>query len=551
MKRPWLLVAAWLLLLLPTLAAGHYVYRLLLRQQEQISTSAKYAIETRAGNVAEAMALTIEDVKQGLMDNLQRLHTADELMDWKARHPLIRNVFVWDEHRGLLVPNPERPASDEDARFIERIGPLFEDESVWRAAATVEQHDNSSQVEYAQQVASTRGRLRSLAERPAQADQAPPVQDGGWIPWFNGQELALLAWRPDATAKQRIGLELEVMALVSRLMNSLPVDPPPGQVYALRDGMETIVYQTGADIVREDTPVIAGVAVGTSLPHWSVAVYQTGPSSAVPSQNSLRALTLLVVVGVMGSILLGGSLLLWQAWRAWQDARQKTSFVSNVSHELKTPLTTIRMYAELLGEGRVQEKEKKESYLQTIVGESQRLTRLVNNVLDFSRLEQGRKKYALERMNLAQLAQDVLDTQRVRLIQASMQVQTSWPDQPCMVTADRDAVEQVILNVTDNAIKYAGDGVELKVELVCNEAGCHMTVEDRGPGVPATHRKQVFEKFHRVDDSLTAKQPGSGLGLSIARQLMRDMGGDLTCSDRPGGGARFTITLPQNKDTLS
>ncbi|MBI5445696.1 MAG: HAMP domain-containing histidine kinase [Deltaproteobacteria bacterium] len=178
------------------------------------------------------------------------------------------------------------------------------------------------------------------------------------------------------------------------------------------------------------------------------------------------------------------------------------------------------------------------------MAESQRLTRLVNNVLDFSRLEQGRKTYSRETFDLRGAVRAVLDAQAGRLQEAGVRLDVRMPEVPLRVRADRDALEQAVLNLLDNAVKYAGAGGELTVEAGRDGPGCRVRFLDRGPGVPPSHRTRIFEKFHRVDDSLAARQPGSGLGLAIARQLLRDLGGDLAYRPRKGGGASFEITLP-------
>jgi signal transduction histidine kinase len=240
----------------------------------------------------------------------------------------------------------------------------------------------------------------------------------------------------------------------------------------------------------------------------------------------------------------GGLLLLQEARRSALDARRKTTFVANVSHELKTPLTTIRMYAELLGEGRVRDEAKVRHYLRTIVGESQRLSRLIGNVLDFGRLEQGRKEYRVEALDPADTVSDILARQRERLEAAGLKVETTFPPAAARVRADRDSLEQVLLNLVDNALKYAAAGGELHVAVVPAGAQVQIRVEDRGPGVPAAQRERVFDLFHRLDDELTRRQPGCGLGLTLARRLLRDQGGDLGCEARPGGGAAFIVSLP-------
>jgi signal transduction histidine kinase len=202
------------------------------------------------------------------------------------------------------------------------------------------------------------------------------------------------------------------------------------------------------------------------------------------------------------------------------------------------------MYAEMLAEGRVSDPDKRTHYLHVITRESQRLTRLVNNVLDFSRLEQGRKNYHPTRLDLGESLAEILEGQTGRLQEAGLEVVTAWAPGAAMVKVDRDALEQAVLNLIDNAIKYAATGGRLTVQLEPQGAAWCVSVQDKGPGIPADQREKIFRQFHRVDDSLTGASGGFGLGLSIARRLMADQGGTLVCEAAPGGGARFVITLP-------
>jgi len=289
-------------------------------------------------------------------------------------------------------------------------------------------------------------------------------------------------------------------------------------------------------------PYIHLLPIGAEMPGWSLEVY-FNPEAKFSSHFMVLG-TVLVTVLVI-SVLLGGTLLMREARREAFDAARKTSFVSNVSHELKTPLTTIRMYAELLGEGRVRDQAKQKTYLTTIISESQRLTRLVNNVLDFSRLEQGRKQYNPDDVPLAEVVRSVIEAQRPRLEEAGFQVETDLTAAADLhVRIDRDALEQVMLNLMDNALKYAADGHWLGVKISHDAQHATLTVSDHGQGVPADQQEKIFEMFHRVDDSITARLPGAGLGLSIARRLLRDQEGDLHYEPNPGGGASFVATLP-------
>lgn len=198
----------------------------------------------------------------------------------------------------------------------------------------------------------------------------------------------------------------------------------------------------------------------------------------------------------------------------------------------------------MLEQGRVRDARQGSEYLRTIGRETQRLARLVNNALDFSRLEQGRKKFAREPIELGAEIGRLLDTQAPRLAEAGMKLERELPTVPLPITSDRDALEQIVLNLIDNACKYAASGGEVTVAAGrTNGPGAYVSVADRGPGVPAEHRERIFEKFHRVDNALTAEKTGAGLGLSIARQLARGLGGELRHTPRQGGGAEFILEL--------
>ena len=241
---------------------------------------------------------------------------------------------------------------------------------------------------------------------------------------------------------------------------------------------------------------------------------------------------------------MGGRALLREARRTEEEAAQKTSFVANVSHELRTPLTTIRLYAELLHQGRVTDRDRQIEYLATIGRESERLGRLVNDVLDFSRLEQGQKQFTKTQLDLGAEIAGMVSMQTPSLEAAGLEVELTTPADPLVLETDRDAIQQIVLNLLDNVAKYAADGREVSITVVRRSPrGAEITVADRGPGVPAALRQAVFERFRRLDESLTATRSGAGLGLSIARALARGLGGDLECRSRSGGGAEFVLLL--------
>ncbi len=535
----------WLLLLIPTVIVGVFAFIMLGHEKERLQQAESDLAQGKARLYADQISLAVENVQHALLEHLARIppeRLTVELERWDRENPLARNVFIWHPRRGLLRPNPRQPENREQFRFIMRYEPLFSGRVKW--GTTLAQPEAASNVQKTVQ--------QSIAP-------ATPYRSG-WAPWYSENHLHLLGWVQMKPGGIIHGVELEMMAFLSRLYAPAAGNPDSGndrlelrnaslETVTLTDGAGNILHQSGPLDVVGQREAAGMVLVGPALPHWQVHFYR-GPSGSGSSANSAFVLLAGLLVGTfLAAILLGGSLLLWQAHRHALEARQRTSFVSNVSHELKTPLTSIRMYAELLGEDRVTDPEKRGKYLAIITAESQRLGRLVNNVLDFSQLEQGRKKYHLEDLMLAELVSDVVDAQSLRLEAAGISVEQRLEAAGAItIRADRDALEQALINLIDNACKYAAAGKELVLELERHGPHCRLAVMDRGPGIDREHANKVFDKFHRVDHSLTRRQDGVGLGLSISRRLLRDLGGDLVYEARAGGGACFTIILPIQED---
>jgi signal transduction histidine kinase len=366
-----------------------------------------------------------------------------------------------------------------------------------------------------------------------------PSLRSAWRPWNWENSFFLLGFVEDSLRRQIFGVELELLALLARLPAAL--DGGSTAAFVLRDQLGSTYFQS-RPVARTETPVDV-FSLGPALPFFELAVFPADPASfARLGRGSFVAMALLVGV-FLAAIASGGGLLIAQTRRSWKEAMQKTSFVSNVSHELKTPLTTLRMYTELLRGGKVT-GEKQTQYLNVMLTEGERLSRLVSNVLDFSRLEEGRKKYQRETYDLGSQVEQVVEGARLAFERPELSLTMVPADGPLMVNTDRDAVEQIMLNLLDNATKYGGAGGEIRVVTDSPRGKPRIRVMDRGPGVSHDQRERIFEKFHRVDNSLTATQGGCGLGLSIARRLARDLGGDLRYENRPGGGAVFLLELP-------
>ena len=288
--------------------------------------------------------------------------------------------------------------------------------------------------------------------------------------------------------------------------------------------------------------------IGEILPHWETAIYLLHPERLSQSAAALRLTLSLLIAVLLLAIGVGGALIVMDLNRQLALARQKTDFVSNVSHELKTPLTSIRMFSELLAEERVEDREKQKNYLNIITAEAARLTRLINNVLDFSRMERGEKKYHFQKCDLAAVTRETVESYRPQLEANGFNLETALPETPVHVNGEADALSQIVVNLLSNAEKYSLERKEITVELERKEQPLphvELRVLDRGPGVPAGSEKKIFEQFYRAHDSLSSGIQGSGLGLTLARQIARAHGGDLTFRRRGReGGSCFVLRLP-------
>ena len=235
---------------------------------------------------------------------------------------------------------------------------------------------------------------------------------------------------------------------------------------------------------------------------------------------------------------------------ALRYAEQRSNFVAAVSHELKTPLTAIRMYGEMLRDGLVASEEKRDQYHRHITAETERLTRLVNNVLELSRLENGAPRPTLDTAPLGPVVAEAAELARphaeAKGFALRVEVEPGLPP----VRIERDALLQVLFNLIDNAVKYADGGAPKEIGLAARREGdsVRLTVRDRGPGVPPRHVRRIFEPFYRGENELTRRTKGTGIGLALVRGLAGRMGARVSGRNRSGGGFEVEITFPRADD---
>jgi signal transduction histidine kinase len=390
-----------------------------------------------------------------------------------------------------------------------------------------------------------------IAASEAEFCQLMGTASDGMLARFVDNKLNVLFWyrRPE-NPQYVFGAQLSIPRLVQKLKPSLEKLGPSLRdeicVALLDDSARPVALSHSNFRTSWKRPFVA-TEIGETLPHWEVALYLLDPAKLTRSARTLKLTLGAVIALLVLAIAVGSWLIVTDLNRQLTLARQKTDFVSNVSHELKTPLTSIRMFSELLAEGRVTDPVKQRSYLSIITAETARLSRLINNVLDFARIERGEKKYHFQTCDLNNLLRDTAETYRPHLEANGFKFDYDLPEAPLTINGDRDALAQVIVNLLSNAEKYSDSRKEISVRLEQQTNPLpfvEVKVLDRGLGVPDGTEEKIFEQFYRAHDSLSSGIQGSGLGLTLARQIARAHGGEVVYERRDGGGSCFTLRLP-------
>jgi signal transduction histidine kinase len=279
------------------------------------------------------------------------------------------------------------------------------------------------------------------------------------------------------------------------------------------------------------------------FPGLTLAIKLPGTTLAAMGQHFVR--TSFLILGTISLLLTGGIVMTHRnISREMALARLKSDFVSNVSHELRTPLSLIRLYAETLEMGRLKSPEKYQEYYGIIRKESERLTALINNILDFSRIEAGRKEYDFRQTDMRELVRNTLESYRYQIEQSGFAFEEKIAEDVPLLSVDREAMARSLLNLVNNALKYSQDQKYIGVNLFRDNGSVKLEVVDHGIGIPPAEQQKIFDKFYRVGDPLVHNTKGSGLGLSLVRHIVQAHGGEVLVDSVPGRGSKFTINLP-------
>jgi two-component system phosphate regulon sensor histidine kinase PhoR len=251
-----------------------------------------------------------------------------------------------------------------------------------------------------------------------------------------------------------------------------------------------------------------------------------------------------LILALVATTVIGTAAALVVLYKEAQVAKLQTDFVNKVSHELRTPLTSIRMFVETLQMGRLPDPARQVEALSIIANETARLSALINRLLDWARMESGRRSYRLESVSVTDVIDEALAALEPQLLQAPAQVSCKVTPGLPRVRADRAALADALTNLLHNAHKYTGGEKRIAVAARAQGPTVVITVEDNGPGIAAPDQKRIFDKFYRAKDPLDRSIEGSGLGLAMVQHIVEGHGGRVSVSSEPGQGATFTVVLP-------
>jgi signal transduction histidine kinase len=473
----------------------------------------------------------------------------------------------WERSAELLFREQARDVASMAADKIEMLLRQSDDELLARLQALVEGGDLRPETleGFARQTPLVQrvylfdraGRLRYPAA-PAEGDAAVFAALLGEVSrglWEGGGRRDVVAGdRSLLAAVLRGGDGAPVLAAVTRDPSTLQREVLDRTLRALDSPIIcVIVDESGRPIGNAQAVVGASLLVTVpfrqALPTWRIALYQ--PAGASPRQSVRRQVMLFTTAfGVLLVVIVAGLVVTFRLVRRETEmARLKSDFVANVSHDLKTPLSVIRMFGETLEMDRVRDEAARREYYRVITRESERLSRLIDNVLDFSRIEGGRRRYERTPTAVEPLVRDVVDAFAWPLTRQGFKVEVHVaPDLP-EVPLDAEAVAQALGNLVDNAIKYSVERKTLLIDAALIGDELALSVADEGIGIPRAEHARIFEKFYRVGHSETQGRRGSGVGLALVRHVAEAHGGRVIVESVPGSGSRFTIRIPISKES--
>ncbi|MBN2861752.1 MAG: GHKL domain-containing protein [Bacteroidales bacterium] len=280
------------------------------------------------------------------------------------------------------------------------------------------------------------------------------------------------------------------------------------------------------------------------LPSWSLILYPVSSGLFTSLFHRGAGIFLYIFIAIVIILAFGLIFTLQSVNNEMRLSKMKSYFMSTVSHEFKSPLTSIRQMAEMLVDGRVSSPERQLKYHTSILQQSERLSHLIDNILDFSKMEEGQKIFQFEKADITLVVKDIVESFQYHKAGQGFDISLSIPGLVPDIVFDREAMEQVMHNLLDNACKYSGDSRKIEVHLLSKVNEIIISVRDYGAGIRKEDQDKIFSRFYRAGEELTQTVKGSGIGLTIVKQIVEAHNGHITVESSPGKGSTFSVRLP-------
>ena len=301
-------------------------------------------------------------------------------------------------------------------------------------------------------------------------------------------------------------------------------------------------------ILKSENSPSGSVTVRTNFeggfPLWFVELYQNDPDLFETFLFSRRGIYFLAFILLAGILLFGLILTNRTIAHELELSKMKSDFVSTISHEFKSPLSSIRQLAEMLQSGRVPSEDRRQEYYDVLVEQSERLTLLIDNILDFAKIEEGRKVFNFQIINVGALLQEMVSVIQDQVRHKDFVIQLEIEKHLPAIKADRESITQAITNLIDNAVKYSGEARNIIVRALEEEQYLIIAVKDFGIGIKKEELDKIFDRFYRGGDELTRTVKGSGLGLTLVKQIVEAHHWKVSVESEVGQGSTFTVTIP-------
>ena len=548
-----LLIIFSLIIIIPTVTIICLGVNLTRSESNLVKEKFRELLTEKLYDVEKDLAKVLEE-RERLLLPITDIQSVDinTLRDLSSQNALINQIFILNPKRELVYPAMETNGlTNSEKNFHKRTSDIWEsgeqfyrpDEVIPQAQRAQLQRNQQKLLLQTQQVDQQQNYLSGNAKNSYLTNLTSSTNvkpESGWYTWYRGQGLNFILWKRNES-DLIIGLELNRARLIADIIATLPDSTNEKELIVLKNASNEL-YRWGLYKQDENELPKAQISLDVPLQSWQLCYFTS--DAAFTGNYSKSILFNYAFGGIILVILLSGLCVYFfrENNRQLRESSQRVNFVNQVSHELKSPLTNIRPYSELLRKRLDPDDAKAENQLGVVVSESQRLSRLITNVLSFAQQDKNKLKLNMKKINIDKTVDHVLDHFKPLLATKEISFEVK-NNSPLAISADEDAIGQILGNLLSNVEKYVQEKGHVSIDISQDPQWTTVTVSDNGPGIPKNQHKRIFDAFHRLSNKLSDGISGTGIGLSISQDLAKMHQGDLSIIDSTKG-ASFKLRLP-------